>query len=107
MAAVQREISARSMPLSRMAMFRAAICSSAIAPRVYASIVQSIWAGLSTPLSRLMRMMSTASNASVLLVVWCHRGSSRCWGPKASGRTWSMVLIPWVVMSSMSGARNS
>ena len=34
MAAVQREISARSMPLSRMAMFRAAICSSAMAPRV-------------------------------------------------------------------------
>ena len=33
-AAVQREISARSMPLSRMAMFRAAICSSAMAPRV-------------------------------------------------------------------------
>ncbi len=33
-AAVQREISERSMPLSRMAMFRAAICSSAIAPRV-------------------------------------------------------------------------
>ena len=37
----------------------------------------------------------------------CHRCSSRCWGPKASGRTWSMVLIPCVVMSSMSGARNS
>ena len=107
MAAVQREISARSMPLSRMAMFRAAICSSAMAPRVYASIVQSIWAGLSTPLSRLMRMMSTASNASVVAGGLCHRGSSRCWGPKASGRTWSMVLIPWVVMSSMSGARNS
>jgi hypothetical protein len=34
MAAVQREISARSMPLSRMAMFSAAICSSAITPRV-------------------------------------------------------------------------
>ena len=34
MAAVQREISARSMPLSRMAMFSAAICSSAMAPRV-------------------------------------------------------------------------
>ena len=34
MAAVHREISARSMPLSRIAMLRAAICSSAMAPRV-------------------------------------------------------------------------
>ena len=34
MAVVQREISARSMPLSRIAMFSAAICSSAMAPRV-------------------------------------------------------------------------
>ena len=33
-AAVQREISSRSMPLSRMAIASAAICSSATAPRV-------------------------------------------------------------------------
>ncbi len=34
MAAVQRAISSRSMPLSRMAMARADICSSATSPRV-------------------------------------------------------------------------
>ena len=34
MAAVQREISDLSIPLSRMAMFSAAICSSAMTPRV-------------------------------------------------------------------------
>ena len=33
-AAVQRAISARSMPLSRIAMFSADICSSATTPRV-------------------------------------------------------------------------
>src|SRR4051812_24403069 len=36
-----------------------------------------------------------------------HRVSSRCSGPKASGSTWSMVLMPWVVMSCRSGCRNS
>jgi hypothetical protein len=35
------------------------------------------------------------------------RVSSRCSGPKASGSTWSMVLIPCVVMSSIPGALNS
>src|SRR5207253_2052004 len=37
----------------------------------------------------------------------CHRFSSRLSGPKASGSTWSMVLMPCVVMSCMPGARNS
>ncbi|MDI2021693.1 hypothetical protein PJL18_02214 [Paenarthrobacter nicotinovorans] len=57
MAEVHRDISARSMPLRRMAMLSAAICSSAITPRVYASMVQSICSGVSVPLSRLMVMI--------------------------------------------------
>ena len=42
MASVQREISRFSMPFSKIAISSADICSSATAPRVYASITQSI-----------------------------------------------------------------
>ncbi len=41
-ALVQRTISSSFMPLSRIAMASAAICSSATTPRVYASTTQSI-----------------------------------------------------------------
>ena len=41
-ASVQREISRRSIPFKNMAINSADICSSATAPRVYASIIQSI-----------------------------------------------------------------
>ena len=68
MAAVQRAISARSMPLSRIAMLRADICSSATTPRVYASMTQSICASDSRCPSRLATMTSTASNCSLMRV---------------------------------------
>ena len=60
-APVQRAISRRFMPLSRIAMASDDICSSATSPRVYASITQSIWLSLSSWLSRLAEITSTAS----------------------------------------------
>src|SRR5690606_13895517 len=62
-AAVQRAISRRFIPLSRIAMARAEICSSATSPRVYASMTQSICSSLSSPRSRLVRMTEMASMA--------------------------------------------
>ena len=46
-ASVQREISRKSIPLSKIAIKSADICSSATAPLVYASIIQSICGSLS------------------------------------------------------------
>ena len=63
-AAVHRAISARSIPLSRMAMASAAICSSATAPRVYASMTQSTCPSERRPPSRFVWMTSTVSNGS-------------------------------------------
>ena len=60
-AAVQRAISRRFMPLSRIAMASADICSSATSPRVYASMTQSICSSLSSPRSRLVRMTEMTS----------------------------------------------
>jgi hypothetical protein len=45
-AAVHRAISGPVMPRNRIAISRADICSSATAPRVYASTTQSIWASV-------------------------------------------------------------
>ncbi len=64
-ARVQAEVSARSMPRRNTAIARADICSSATTPRVYASRTHSICSSLSARPSRLVRMTSTASNASV------------------------------------------
>ena len=47
-APVQRAISRRFMPRSRMAIASADICSSATAPRVYAPITQSICGSVSS-----------------------------------------------------------
>lgn len=66
-AAVQRAISVRFMPLSRMAIASADICSSATTPRVYASMTQSICSGLSSPRSRLVRMTEMTSMRCFLL----------------------------------------
>jgi len=60
-AAVHRAISRRLMPLSRIAMASADICSSATSPRVYASTTQSICASDSSPPSRLVMITSIAS----------------------------------------------
>src|SRR5690606_34275399 len=60
-AAVQSAISRRVMPLSRIAMANAAICSSATSPRVYAPIIQEICSRDSSPPSRLVTMTSMAS----------------------------------------------
>lgn len=68
MAAVQRAISVRFMPFSRIAMASADICSSATSPRVYASMTQSICSGVSSPRSRLVRMTEMAS------MVWSPSG---------------------------------
>ncbi len=82
MAAVQRAISRRFMPFSRIAMASADICSSATSPRVYASMTQSICSSVSSPRSRLVRMTEMASMAMAGGVP-----SGRCevCGPPASG----------------------
>ena len=64
-APVHRAISRLDIPLSRMAIARAAICSSATTPLVYASITQSICSSDNSRRSRLVRMTSTASNGSL------------------------------------------
>ena len=64
-AAVQREISERVIPRRKIAIARAAICSSATALRVYASMTQSICASLSAPPSLFVRMTSTAFISSL------------------------------------------
>ena len=114
-AAVQRAISPRSMPLRNTAMARAAICSSATTPRVYASMTQSICAGSRVRPSRLARMTSTASKGStagaaepvesvevtgLLLGVQGVRSA----GPKACGSTCSMLRGPSGVSTTSSGA---
>ena len=63
-ASVQREISRDSMPLSKIAINSADICSSATAPRVYASITQSICGSVNECRSRFAAITSAAENAS-------------------------------------------
>ena len=65
-ASVQRLISWRCMPFKRIAMASADICSSATAPRVYASTTQSICSSLKTCLSRFSAMISGAVNFSII-----------------------------------------
>ena len=69
MAFVQRDISREFMPFSKIAIRRADICSSAITPRVYALIVQSICLSVSSLRSRLAAIISTAANGSTELLV--------------------------------------
>ena len=70
------------MPRSRIAIASADICSSATAPRVYASITQSICASLSVPPSRLVAMTSTAANGSLMRSAPCTRPADLGWrGP--------------------------
>src|SRR4051794_21308957 len=57
---VQRLVSAASIPFRRIAMARAAICSSATSPRVYAATTQSICSSVRRPPSRLAMITSTA-----------------------------------------------
>ena len=86
-AAVSRAISRSVIPLSRIAIASADICSSATSPRVKASMTQSICASLSSAPSRLATMTSTASKGSGAQAG--HRARSRGpegrSGPKASG----------------------
>ena len=65
MASVQREISRLFIPFNKIAISSADICSSAITPRVYALIVQSICASLNSNLSRLAEIISTAAKGSI------------------------------------------
>ncbi len=59
---VHRLSSERVMPRQKMAIARAAICSSATTPRVKASITQSIWSAVSSWPSRLAEMTEVASD---------------------------------------------
>ena len=68
-ACVQREISLGFIPLSKIAISSADICSSATMPRVYASTTQSIIGSLNTLRSRLAAITSTAANGSVVVFI--------------------------------------
>lgn len=85
-AAVQRAISARSMPLSRIAIASDDICSSATTPRVYASTTQSICASAPVALGD--------DDVDGVERLGAHESTSPCAsrssGPNASGSTsWS------------------
>ena len=82
------------MPLSKIAMRSEDICSSATTPRVYASTIQSICGSVSSPLSRLALIISTAANGSVMGILYVSWS-----GPKAHGKISDIGRGPAGVMS--------
>ena len=83
MSALNMAILLNGMDRAEIAMLSADICSSATAPRVYASMTQSICASDRRCPSRLATMTSTASNDSVMPVPPGQRARRRRGAPRS------------------------